>query len=85
MLLKQPTSKPKRRKLRVPRSGFPSLAYPRPPAYVPSPESLKPHPRCFRSDCRAVKKDARSPCVLCGSLATSSAPLVSYTIYIEEF
>lgn len=83
MLLKQPT-KPKRKRLRIPRSGFPSLAV-TVPRYEPHPMSLVPLPRCFRSDCRAVKKDSKSPCALCGSLITTTDPLVSYTIYIEEF
>jgi hypothetical protein len=84
MLLKQ-AAKPRRKpKLRIPRSAFPSLAHPA-PRYKPNPMSLLPLPRCFRSNCRAVKKDERSPCALCGSLATNSAPLVTYTVFIEEF
>jgi hypothetical protein len=83
MLLKQPQlSKVKRRKLRVPRSRFPSLSVPR---YEPHPTSLLSLPRCFRSDCRAVKRDEKTPCALCGSLITSSYPLASYTMYVEEF
>ena len=81
MLLKQ-SPKPPRKKLRIPRSAFPSLSAPR---YEPNPMSLLPLPRCFRTGCRAVKKDQTSPCVLCGSLATNSAPLVTYTIFVEEF
>ena len=85
MLLKLPAKPTRRKALRIPRSGFPSLSAPAAPRYEPNPTSLLPLPRCFRSDCRAVKKDENSPCALCGSLITSSYPLVSYTIFVERF
>lgn len=84
MLLKQSPKPRRKRHLRIPRSGFPSLMNPA-PLYVPNPMSLLPLPRCFRTNCRAVKKDAMSPCALCGSLITNSDPLVAYTYFVEEF
>jgi hypothetical protein len=74
--LKQPQKKRKFR-VRVRKADLP-------PLYTPHPDSVLPHRRCFRADCRAIKPVGITRCLICGSYADSTEPLIRFTIYVEE-
>lgn len=80
MLMQAPpgTGKTKTSRFRVRRK-------PKPPTYLPSPESLLPLLRCFRTCCRAVRPLGSRQCPSCGAYAANPEPLVRFTVYIEKF